>query len=149
MNPLRAPAHLADRLVGRARLTDAMLVTGDRRHWWYVVVTDLALFLGAVAAWALWPLTHDTWWGVVGGVLVGLQLGRSGITSLRRANAYRSGWIAGRQAMVSAMVEAQVRGMTPSEWLTAELHRDYAVLGLDPDEVNEALRDAARRLDDQ
>jgi hypothetical protein len=133
VNPLRAPANLVDHLVDRTRVTDAMLVNHDRRRWWFVAVTDLTLFVLAVVSWALWPLTHDTWWGIAGGCLIGVQLGRSGICALRRANAYRSGWLRGRSQMVYALAEAQRRGMSPQDWLEGELLRDWAVLGIDPE----------------
>jgi hypothetical protein len=121
--------------VDRVRSTDSMLVRQDRRRWRQVIAFDLGLFLGAVAAWSLYPVTRGTWFGIAGGVLIGLQLGRASIGGIRRASAYRSGWLSGRQAMVAAMAEAYQRGMTLEQWLTAELSRDYAVLGLTADDV--------------
>jgi hypothetical protein len=126
---VRTPVDWA---VDRTRSTDAMLVTADRRRWFAVLAFDAAMFTGAVVAWALWPVTRDTWFGILGGCLIGLQIGRASIGGIRRASAYRAGWLNGRSAMVHALAEAQRRGMTPSEWLSGELARDYAVLGIDP-----------------
>jgi hypothetical protein len=126
---------LVARLVDRSQRTDRMLVAHDHAHWRAVLALDLAMFLGAVVGWATLPVTSGTWLGVLAAVVVGLQIGRAGIAGLRRAQAYRSGWLAGRVAFVSAMAEAQRRGMRPSDWLAAELARDYAVMGLDPHDL--------------
>lgn len=37
---------------------------------------------------------------------------------------YNAGWLNGRAAMLSSMIEAQHRGMHPTEWLMAEAERD-------------------------
>lgn len=119
----------------RVRRTDKMLVAHDRRHVRFVVALDLLLFIGGVWAWfnyrtmAAGPLL------VFAATVVGCQLGRTGIMTLRRATAYRSGWLQGRSAMVVALAEAQRRGMSPMEWLEGELQRDWAVLGIDPHDL--------------
>ena len=140
---MRNPIEVAS---DRTRRTDSMLVSHDKRWWWYVVGLDMALFITTLVLWwALPDLARHSWLAVVAAIFVGIELGRTAILSARRAQAYRSGWLAGRQQMVMAMVEAQRRGITPVEWLTAEAERDWAVLGLDPDDVNAAIAEAIRR----
>ena len=138
-----------DVLVERSRRTEQMLVSHDRRRWLQVLVIDLGLFVLSVAAWSLWPITRDTWWGIVGGILVGVQLGRVAIVAARRAQAYRSGWLAGRQQMIVALAESQRRGMHPMEWLEGEADRDWAVLGLDPSEIRDAIAEARRQAEEE
>ena len=116
--------------VDRTRRTDAMFVMeptpGYARR---VLLLDVLAFLMALICWGLVSQLHG-WERTVAAVVIGLQLGRAGITSFRRASAYRSGWLRGRSQMVGAMIEARNRGMSPSDWLAGELARDYSVLGI-------------------
>lgn len=127
--------------VDRVRRTDAMFVQeNNRRYAFGVLILDLTLFVAAVASWVLLPVLSG-WGRMVAGVVVGLQLGRAGIVAYRRAGAYRTGWLRGRQQMVSAMTEAINRGMSPSEWLAGELARDYAVLGITAEDLEQFRRE--------
>lgn len=121
----------------RVQTTDRMLVERNRRRWLWVVTFDLTLFLASVLAWTTLTLWRGTWVGVFAGVLVGLQLGRASLVGLRRAAAYRSGWLRGRSAMVHALAEAQRRGIPPQAWLEGELERDWAVMGVDPTDLDD------------
>jgi hypothetical protein len=112
----------------------------DRRYALRVLLLDLALFVAAVGSWVALPVL-DGWWKVLAGVVVGFQLGRAGITSWRRAAAYRAGWLRGRQQMIASMTEAHNRGMTVTDWLGSELARDYAVLGITPEDFQKMQRE--------
>jgi hypothetical protein len=143
---MRTPIDaLADRLVRSARATDTMLVRQDRRRFAWVVAVDLTAFIVAVAAMIARPLLQVGFLSGMCAVVLGLQVGRASICGVRRAGTYRNGWLDGRTAFVTAMMEAQNRGMTPAQWLTAELQRDYAVMGLNPGEAEAELR--ARGID--
>lgn len=48
--------------------------------------------------------------------------------------AYRLGWIRGRQAMVSSIQEAQLRHMSMTEWVQAEMERDDWIVKVDTEE---------------
>lgn len=99
-----------------------------------VLALDLGLFLLAVTSWTLLPVL-DGRWKVLAAVAVGVQLGRASIVAMRRAGAYRAGWLRGRTQMVASMAEASHRGMTLDQWLTSELSRDFAVLGITPEDL--------------
>lgn len=114
----------------RAHRTERSYVTQETERLRWITVGELLLFGLTVASVWIIQATGPSWITVLCGVLVGLQVGRAGLVSTRRAMAYRSGWLDGRTAFVSAMGEAQRRGMRPQDWLAAELARDYAVLGL-------------------
>lgn len=137
MTPLALLTRAMDAAADRVQATDRILVEHNRRRWWWVVAFDLTLFVASVAAWTTWTLWRGTWVGLFAGVLVGLQLGRASLVGLRRAAAYRSGWLRGRSAMVHALAEAQQRGIPPQAWLEGELERDWAVLGIDPMSVED------------
>lgn len=140
--PVRHRPDLADGLlvrsptswsIDRARRTERSWVTGETRRLHLIAVGELLLFAVTIGAMLLWEMAPPSWLTVACGLLVGVQVGRAGIVSVRRAMAYRSGWLDGRSAFVHAMAEAQRRGMSSSDWLSAELARDYAVLGIDAD----------------
>lgn len=99
-----------------------------------VLLVDLAAFVASVGAWTALALL-DGWWRLLAGIIIGLQLGRASIVAYRRAAAYRTGWLRGRSQMLHAMVEAHRRGLSMHEWLDSELSRDYAVLGLTPEDA--------------
>jgi hypothetical protein len=119
--------------IDRARRTERSWVTGEVRRLRAIAVGELLLFVVTIGAMLLWEMAPPSWLTIACGLLVGVQVGRAGIVSMRRAMAYRSGWLDGRSAFVHAMAEAQRRGMAPGDWLSAELARDYAVLGLEAD----------------
>lgn len=114
----------------RQKRTDRMMVTQDRGHYWRVVGGELALFGTTVVAMLGLQLLDPGPLRVACAVLVGLQVGRAGIISARRALAYRSGWMDGRAAMVQSMGEAMRRRMDLNEWLRGEAERDMATLGI-------------------
>lgn len=125
--------------VRRVQRTDAMLVQEHgTRYARQVLVLDLLLFVAVLGTWVVYSQLHG-WWALAAGLVIGFQIGRAGITSYRRAAAYRSGWLRGRQQMIGAMVEARDRGMTPTEWLASELARDYAVLGITEEDLMKHL----------
>ena len=128
-------AGAGDRIADRARRTDRMMVRQDRGHWWRVVVGELGLFVITLAALLGIQLLDPGPLTVICSVLVGLQVGRVGIMSARRALAYRSGWLDGRAQMIASMGEAWRRGIDLPEWLQGEVERDLATLGLDPKDV--------------
>jgi hypothetical protein len=121
----------------RARRTERSYVAGEIIRLRWITVAELALFLVTVLAIFGLSWLDPGWLTAACSVLVGLQVGRAGIVSMRRATGYRSGWLDGRVALVRSMNEARQRGMTPQEWLEAELVRDYAVLGIDAEVVHE------------
>jgi hypothetical protein len=126
---------LVDRAARRVQRTDAMLVQETGRGYALrVLLLDLCLFTLAVGSWVMLSQLHG-WWRGVAAVVIGLQLGRAGIVSWRRAAAYRTGWLRGRSQMVYAMAEAQRRGLSVSQWLDSELARDFAVLGITDEDV--------------
>lgn len=114
-------------------------------HRVYVeVIREVVLFVVVLGSWVvtLSAFDADVGWGtVLCGTIVGVAIGRSIFTGVFRAMAYRRGWVDGRIAMYGAAVEAQLRGMTPAEWLHTEGDRTLSVLGIDPDEI-------ARRSDE-
>jgi hypothetical protein len=64
----------------------------------------------------------------VTGPLLGCYIGLSALKRTTRALAYRSGWLDGRTAMVSALSEAMRREWPIEDWLRGELERDMAVI---------------------
>jgi hypothetical protein len=132
---------LMDVAVRRVQRTDAMFVQeSNRTYALRVLVLDAALFVIAVTAWVVLAELHG-WWRGVAAVIIGLQLGRAGIVSYRRAAAYRSGWLRGRSQFVMSMAEAQRRGLPAGDWLLLEASRDYAVLGLTPEDLHQLRPD--------
>src|SRR4051794_14789658 len=103
------------------------------------LIIDAIIFVITFACWAFWPMFVGTPASPVISVIVGLQLGRTCILTIRRAATYRSGWLDGRASFVAAMSEAQRRGMSPADWLASEFARDMAVMGETVD-VDELLR---------
>lgn len=118
--------RLTDPLVRRSLRLERCLVDEPRRKR-SLMLRDLGGFALVVAAWLLTPLLTG-WLLMLAAIVVGIGLGRSVLLTTRRASAYRSGWLDGRHAMVRALGEAAQRGMTPVDWLDAELDRDIAVL---------------------
>jgi hypothetical protein len=119
--------------IDRAHRTERSYVTGETRRLWWISVGELALFVVTILALVAVQGLAPGWTTLACSLLVGLQVGRLGLISTRRAMAYRSGWLDGRTAFVAAMSEAQRRRMSPGDWLAAELARDYAVLGIEAD----------------
>lgn len=114
---------------------ESAMVTDPRRARW-LYVRDLifaVVALGALVAEDWLPLP----WSAIAGLWVALMLGFALMHGVRRAGSYRHGWVDGRSAMVAAMVEAQARDMTPSEWLRAEAARDFAIMGLPPPQFSD------------
>jgi hypothetical protein len=120
----------------RAQRTERSWVAGETHRLRWIAMGELALFIATIGALLLvqWPGTP---WQLrlPASLLVGCQVGRVGLLAVRRAGAYRSGWLDGRSAFVAAMGEAQRRGMAPGDWLAAELARDYAVLGVEAEVI--------------
>lgn len=67
-------------------------------------------------------------------LLVGAFAGMGALAGTRRAISYRTGWLKGRARMVDALREAMQRGLTMEDWLHGELARDFATMGVVPDE---------------
>ena len=122
---------LADRLVGRSVLrekrdTEVFIEEpGRARRVFLKGVARLVLSWGAlvVMIWAPPGLVST----LAGGV-VGAFVGPVALSGMKRAGAYRDGWLRGRTDMVAAMVEAERRGLTPAEWLAAEHEKTVSVL---------------------
>ena len=56
-------------------------------------------------------------------------------TSVRSARlAFCAGYLAARSAMYRSLGEAQSRGLSPGEWLVAEIERDGLTIRFEPDE---------------
>lgn len=123
-------SKLGDWSYRRMKRTDRMMVSLDRGHYWRIVVGELALFVVTLAAMLGVQLLDPGPLTVACSILVGLQVGRVGLLSARRALAYRSGWMDGRAAMVQSMAEAMRRRMDLNEWLAGEAERDMATLGI-------------------
>lgn len=119
------------------RTERSLVMQAGHSRWWFG--RELVFFAVTVVAWVFWPWTLHTFIGVLCAIVVGLGLARGGTVSFRRAWAFRSGWIEGRRALWVSMVEAQRRGMTPQEWATAEMERDFALMGTTLAEVLEEL----------
>jgi len=101
----------------------------DPRRARRLVIRDVVLAIIAMCA----LVGDDTFpdpWGTICALTVGGFLGMGLLPGVRRAVAYRSGWLDGRAQMVAALDESVRRGMTPGEWLRGELARDYAVMGI-------------------
>jgi hypothetical protein len=118
-------------LVHRSERVDRMLVARNARLIVRVLVTDLSLLILAWAGLLLFrhgpgPLA------IIATLAIALELGRVGIVGLRRAEAYRSGWLDGRSAMLSSLAEAHRRGLTVQEWVQGEMERQMSVLGITP-----------------
>lgn len=88
---------------------------------WLVVALACVFARPMVGDGALWALSC---------MLVGWFVGMGALARTRRAQSYRSGWLAGRSAMVGALAESQRRGMHPNDWLRGEFTRDAAMLGI-------------------
>jgi hypothetical protein len=69
----------------------------------------------------VWALVIGQWWIAVAYGLWAVVAG--GMVVMTRAS-FRAGWLEGRLALLQSMAEAQKRGMTSLEWLTAEAERD-------------------------
>lgn len=121
-----------DWTLDQMRRTEAMLVANDRRHQRRVIALDVAMWLLGMAALVAYPWVAGGW-RFACGVMLGVMMGRLTLTGLKRAQAYRRGWLHGRQAMTLSMLEAMRRGMSLDEWVVAEMRRDQALLGVDTD----------------
>lgn len=126
-----APAKVtwADRVLAVQRRREEMYVRGDkgaaRRELGLAVVGFVVL----VAAWNAASWGDDTTWGEAAGLIfVGLAIGLVPFAALRRAQAYRRGWMDGRRALATSLDEATRRGMSHREWVLAELERDWNTL---------------------
>lgn len=71
------------------------------------------------------------------GALVGAFVGMGLFGGVRRALAYKTGWLDGRFAMMAAMDEAARRDMSGGDWLRGELARQYAVMGFPPPDLDD------------
>lgn len=107
------------------------LVSGDhaahRQLTWQAALTALV----GMSAWLLAVLADgigSAWLGVPIGALAGCYVCWAALAWTRAARAYRDGWAEGRRAFVLSMGEAQARGLTGEEWVTAELERDMTML---------------------
>lgn len=95
-------------------------------------VLPLALrFLGGLGALQVVLLTEPGPLQLVATMAVALIVGGWAGHAGQRARAYSRGWYGGRSAMVSALGEAQIRGMSVHDWLARELRRDLTNLGED------------------
>lgn len=78
-------------------------------------------FAGIMVGLGIWNLAMTYWWTAFLSLAMAYVFG----TWPRiRANAYRYGWLSGRNAMIGSILEAQDRGMRFTEWLDAEAERD-------------------------
>lgn len=123
MNPARALFNLTQ------RDEQALVASPRRARWlrWRLLVNFAVLLLGAL--WVSAHLHGPPLPSLLIGVGMGLSCARAAGATHARALAYRTGWLAGRQAMVAALAEAQRRDMTPRDWLQAQLEADLALLG--------------------
>ena len=110
-----------------------MVALVARENRWFGVRTAVSLTVSLVALW--FAMNTASWWSVLAAGWLGLCLGRLVLVTLRRAAAYRSGWVDGRTAMVAALSESMRRGMSPEDWLRAEYVRDMAMLGVGPEDL--------------
>lgn len=126
------PTDLVDKSIDRSRLNDRSLVD-DRRRARRVGIRDAAMFLAALVAVFFAPeLEPGTWQRATANIYLGAYIGLTAMNGLRRASAYRSGWIEGRGAMMRSLDEAHRRGMTAAEWIESQYARDAAIFGLPP-----------------
>lgn len=103
------------------------LVAGEHR---WLLVRGFALFGLGIVALTTMTINGDSWWQMAASGYLGGLVGIVALGGLRRATAYRSGWLEGREAMIAALSESLRRGMTPQEWLVSEYTRDMATMGL-------------------
>lgn len=122
---------LLDKIVRRSLDNERSLVD-DPPHARRLVTREVVLFVVVMAC-----LVGRDWLQdvsvvayLVSGVIVGMCCGMGALAGIRRAQSYRSGWLAGRTTMITSMLEAQRRGMSITEWLDGEFARDAHVLGL-------------------
>lgn len=126
-NPLD---RLTDKLAARVVRDETALVTNPRRarHLFWRGIAGLALVVIAAGARPFLPGI----WETIAVIILCWFAGRGILQGAARAGAYRSGWLDGRHSMVASMLEAQERGLTPAEWMHAEIEREAAVLGVPP-----------------
>jgi len=120
-------------LVRNAMANESSYVKDPRRAR-RLVIRDVVLAIIAMCALA----GDDTFpapWGTICGLAVGGFLGMGLLPGVRRAMSYRTGWLDGRSAFVTARNEAIHRGMSEVQWLVGEMERDFAVMGLSPPQV--------------
>lgn len=72
------------------------------------------------------------WVETVAMMIIGVFVGFSLLGGLKRAGAYRNGWLNGRASMVQALAEAHRRDMSLDDWLNGELARDLPIMGASP-----------------
>lgn len=95
-------------------------------------VVDVAVGVVSIAAMAAIG-NAGGWVDTVARLFLGVYVGTRILARVRRAMAYRNGWLDGRTAMVLALGEAAKRGLDLDEWLTSEYERDAIVMGVSPD----------------
>lgn len=87
-------------------------------RWSSIVLTVIALFFALRDG-------H-----ILIGWCLGSYLGWLATAPFAAKAVYTAGWLEGRQAMVQSLNEAWTRGMSPEDWLHAEIERDCARLGV-------------------
>lgn len=128
-----------DRLTDRSLAEEKAYVAGESRRVRWMTVRAGAFALttwGSLVVATGW--TSAPWWlHLVTAMLLGWAVGLLPMRTLRRALAYRNGWLDGRQAMVVALAEAMRRGMSWDDWLSGEYARDAVIMGVPPGQRDE------------
>lgn len=147
---MRAPvsAKLVDKLMQRSVENERAFVENPDRAR-YVVRRDAVLCVIAFASIiCMNALSQGSTLQSVASSLAAAFVGAGLFVGLRKAHAYRSGWLAGRMTMIEAMVEAERSGETIDDWLRGEWARDLMVLGIAPKHRQSDEDDASRDHDD-
>lgn len=119
-----------DKIVARSIENERALVDDPQRAR-RMLLRDVAIFVVALVCLVGrdWLDAHPVAY-LLASCFVGWVVGLGALSATRRASSYRSGWLAGRSQMISAMLEAQRRDLDASQWLQGELDRDAHLLGL-------------------
>lgn len=127
--------RLIDRSVDRSIAAERVYVDDPARVP-RLMAGDVALGVASIVAMGLIGNT-DGWLDVVVRLFLGAYVGTRIIARMRRAMAYRHGWLDGRIAMLRALSEAGRRGMDMDDWVAGEFARDAAVLGIPPSALDD------------
>jgi hypothetical protein len=123
-----------DRLTRRAVAFDQRdqraWIENPRRMRWLMWRMLLGVAIGlATLGYLSWRTEIASVWDTLLWAVFGGFVGRGFMGGMRRALAYRNGWMDGRIAMVASLKEALTqRGMSIEEWLQGEWDRDMAIL---------------------
>lgn len=110
-----------------ARSNDLLLRKGLHKIY-PVVLMDLLKFLLGLACVAVIALTD---YELMPLLVLGVVLSLGAFPTMRRCQAFLTGWYEGRRAMVGSLREATDRDMPFLAWVEAEMDRTLAAVGVE------------------